>query len=201
MSFRNFIAFGLCILSTAPVIAQNQAVLVDSTGVVRSEKAILPITDTVKKYNPRKAILRSAILPGWGQAINKKYWKIPIVYGALGTTAFIFFRNIRQYNDAKSAYILATDQDPLNDFQIKEPYFSVKNQPERIRTFRNEVRQNIDYSALIFIIFWGLNVADAAVDAHLKTFDVNEDLSLQVKPGFSPLAKTNGISLVLNIGK
>ena len=73
------------------------------------------------------------------------------------------------------------------------------SQPDRIKTFRNEVRQNVDYSVLFFIFFWGLNVVDAAVDAHLKMFDVNDNLSLHIKPGYSPLANTNGLSLVLRI--
>ena len=157
--------------------------------------------DTVPRYRPRVAIIHSAILPGWGQVTNKKVWKVPVIYAALGVTTYLFFRNLRQYKDAKNAYILATDADPNNDYLIKEPYFGVKDQPERIRTFRNEVRQNVDYSALFFLVFWGLNVVDAAVDAHLKTFDVNDDLSLQIKPGYSPMANTNGISLVLNIGR
>ncbi|MEO6583326.1 MAG: DUF5683 domain-containing protein [Ferruginibacter sp.] len=174
------------------IVVKNDATIVATNGVTFSR-------DSIPKYNPNIAIKRSAILPGWGQATNKKYWKIPVVYGFLGTTAYLFFRNLRQYNEAKSAYLLATDNDPANDFQIKEPYFAVKDQPQRIRSFRNSVRQNIDYSALFFIVFWGLNVADAAVDAHLKTFDVNEDLSLQLKPGYSPLANTTGFSLVLNL--
>ena len=160
-----------------------------------------PALKAVAAYSPRKAIIRSAILPGWGQIYNKKYWKLPLVYGALGTTTYLFFRNLKQYKEAKEAYILATDNNPNNDEQIQQPYYTVKDQPERIRTFRNQVRQNVDYSVLFFIIFWGLNVADAAVDAHLKTFDVSDDLSLRIKPGFSPLARTTGISLVLAIGK
>ena len=158
-------------------------------------------TDTSKKYNPRIAIIRSAILPGWGQITNKKYWKLPLVYGALGITAGVFFHNVKQFKTANTAYTNATDGDPTNDYLIPEPYFGVKGQPERIKTFRNQVRQNVDYSALFFIVFWGLNVVDAAVDAHLKTFDVSDDLGLQIKPGYSPMANTNGISLVLNIGK
>jgi hypothetical protein len=157
--------------------------------------------DTSKLYNPNIATYRSAILPGWGQYTNKKYWKIPVVYAALGATTYIFFRNVKQYNEAKNAYTNAIDGDASNDYLIPQPYFSVKDQPERIRTFRNQVRQNVDYTVLFFILFWGLNVADATVDAHLKTFDVSDNLSLQVKPGYSPLANTNGISLVLNIGK
>jgi hypothetical protein len=157
--------------------------------------------DTTKKYDPNVAVWRSLMIPGWGQITNKKYWKVPLVYGALGTTAYLFFRNIRQYKDAKNAYILATDTIASNDYLIKQPYFSVKDQPERIRVFRNGVRQNVDYSVLFFIAFWGLNVADAAVDAHLKTFDVSDELSLRIKPGFSPMANTNGVSLVLDIHK
>jgi len=158
-------------------------------------------TDTSMPYSPRRATYRSAIIPGWGQATNKKYWKIPIVYAALGVTTYIFFHNVKQYREAKNAYLNASDGNPANDSLIPQPYFTIKDQPERIRTFRNQVRQNVDYSVLFFILFWGLNVVDATVDAHLKTFDVSDDLSLQIRPGYSPLANTNGISLVLNIGK
>ena len=176
--------------------AQKDNLLTDSAVDVKTNAP-----DTVKKYNPKIAIVRSAMVPGWGQITNKKYWKLPIVYGALGTTAALFFRNLRQYKESKEAYELATDNNPSNDSMIKQPYFTVRNQPERIRAFRNSVRQNVDYTVLFFVLFWGLNVADAAVDAHLKTFNVSDDLSLQIKAGYSPVARTNGISLVLNIGK
>lgn len=154
----------------------------DSSKINAEKNATTPNTF----FNPKKAIVRSAILPGWGQITNKKIWKVPIVYAALGTTTYLFFRNLKQYNDSRSAYILATDGDPSNDYLIKQPYFTVKNQPERIRTFRNQVRQNVDYCVLYFVLFWGLNVADAAVDAHLKPFDINDNLSLEVKPMVSP---------------
>jgi Family of unknown function (DUF5683) len=157
--------------------------------------------DPSKAFNPRIASYRSAILPGWGQATNKKYWKIPVVYAALGVTTYIFIFNVKEYNVASDAYTNAIDGDPSNDYLIPQPYYSVKDQPERIKTYRNQVRQNVDYSVLFFILFWGLNVVEATVDAHLKTFDVSDDLSLQIKPGYSQLANTNGISIVLNIGK
>lgn len=156
--------------------------------------------DTSRKYNPRIAIIRSAIIPGWGQATNKKYWKIPIVYAALGISTGIFLHNIKQYRTARDSYRLAIDTIPSNDYLIPEPYYSFRFQPDVIRSFRNQVRQNVDYSALFIIIFWGLNVVDAAVDAHLKTFDISGDLSLQLKPGYSPLANTNGLSLIMHIG-
>ena len=180
----------------------QEKLVVDTSGKVIFSKKTKSISDTAtKKYNPGIAIRRSAILPGWGQYTNKKYWKIPLVYAGIGIPAYLFTRNLKQYREAKQAFILATDGDVTNDNQIVEPYYSVRMQPDRIRVFRNSVRQNVDYSVLFFIIFWGLNVADAAVDANLKTFDVNDELSLQLKGGFSPLANTNGLSIMLNIGK
>ncbi len=190
------------LLFSSLCIAAQEKLIVDTTGkVLFSKNAVSKKDSSSKKYNPNIAIRRSAILPGWGQYTNKKYWKIPLVYAGIGIPTYLFFRNLKQYREAKDAFNFATDGDVSNDILIKEPYYSVRSQPDRIRVFRNSVRQNVDYSVLFFIIFWGLNVADAAVDANLKTFDVSDDLSLQLKPGYSPLANTNGISLVLNIGK
>jgi hypothetical protein len=158
-------------------------------------------TGFLRTYNPNKAIKRSAILPGWGQYTNKKIWKIPIVYAGIGIPAYLFFRNRKQYQESRYAYTNATDGNPSNDYLIKEPYYSVRFQTDKIQVFSRQVRQNVDYSVLFFIIFWGLNVADAAVDANLKTFDVSDNISLRVKGGYSEMARTNGISVVFNIGK
>jgi hypothetical protein len=189
-----------CLLFICSLLVCNQA-LAQKDSSRKKNTNIFSKPDPAKAYNPRIATYRSAILPGWGQVTNKKYWKIPVVYAALGTTTVIFFRNTKQYREARDAYINAIDGDQTNDFEIPQPYYSIKDQPDRIRSFRNQVRQNVDYTVLFFILFWGLNVVDAAVDAHLKTFDVSDDLSLHIKAGYSPLAQTNGISLVLNIGK
>ena len=199
---KKIVQFLLLISFTFQSVSAQEKLIVDTSGkVLFAKNAVGKKDSSVKKYNPGIAIRRSAMLPGWGQFTNKKYWKIPLVYAGVGIPAYLFTRNLKQYKDAKNAFTLATDGDVSNDDQIKEPYYSVRSQPDRIRVFRNSVRQNVDYSVLFFIIFWGLNVADAAVDANLKTFDVSDELSLQLKPGFSPLANTNGLSLVLNIGK
>jgi hypothetical protein len=193
-------SFLFCMLA-ASVSAQKIIPVKPADNTKKRNTNIFSKADTSNAYSPRIATIRSAILPGWGQATNKKYWKMPIVYAALGTTAYLFFRNVKQFRGARNAYANAIDRDTSNDFLIPQPYYSVKDQPERIRTFRNQVRQNVDYTVLFFIAFWGLNVVDATVDAHLKTFNVSDDLSLQIKPGYSQLANTNGISIVLNIGK
>jgi hypothetical protein len=201
MAFLKSIFFLILFVPATNLFAQKDSAtkkIVEKKVTPKKQKTKIFSVDT-GAYNPRVAILRSAIIPGWGQFTNKKYWKIPIVWGALGTTGYIFFRNIRQYKEANAAYKNAIDGNSLNNNEIPEPYFSVVSQPEKIKSFRNEVRQNVDYSVLFFVAFWGLNVVDAAVDAHLKTFDVSDDLSLQIRPGYSPLANTNGISLVLDI--
>jgi hypothetical protein len=194
--------FGLIAFCANDTFAQNKSA-VDSSFKVSAKRKIPPGEDTAftNHYKPGIAIKRSAMLPGWGQYTNKKYWKIPIVYAGIGIPAYLFFRNVKQYKEAKNAFANATDGNPANDILIPEPYFSVRGQPDRIKSFRNEVRQNADYSVIFFIVFWGLNVADAAVDAHLKTFNVSDDLSLNFKAGYSPMANTTGVSLVLNIGR
>src|SRR5436190_14959246 len=167
------------------------------TDSMPKKKAI----DTTNKnaFDPHKATIRSAIIPGWGQVYNKKYWKVPLVWGALGTTAVIYFYNVETYRALKQTYIYMTDSIP-DASQPIDPRFS-NISPNGVRSLRNSFRQNVDYSVVFFILFWGLNVVDATVDAHLKSFDVNDNLSLDIKPGFSPMANTTGISLVLNIGK
>jgi hypothetical protein len=161
------------------------------------------LRDSIRKkiYSPRSAAIRSAILPGLGQIYNKKYWKLPIVYGALGTTAGIFFYNLKYYRYTRFAYDAKYKAGPplydsTNYFKIKPDLLPLST--ESLRFYRDEFRKNIDYSALVFIILWGINVVDATVDAHLKGFDVSPDLTLKVKPCYMPLSNTGGLSLVLS---
>ena len=157
-----------------------------------------------KQHSPKKAAIRSAIIPGWGQIYNKKYWKLPIVYGALGTCGGIFAYNMKNYNDTRFAYrvkynMRVNKTDSALFVNIKP---NLKPLPEEsLRNYRNQFRKDIDYSVLVFLLLWGLNVVDAAVDAHLKAFDVSPDLSFHFKPGYSGLAGTHGLTLVMKIGR
>lgn len=167
------------------------------TGSTRYDSAL-------KAHNPRTAAIRSAILPGWGQVYNKKYWKLPIVYGALGTSAGIFIYNLKNYRDTRFAYRVKYNMQ--YNFTDSALYSSIRAnlRPldiEALKYYRNSFRRDIDYSVLFFILLWGLNVVDATVDAHLKSFDVSPDLSFRFKPGYSEMARTNGLSLVVKIGK
>ena len=186
--------------------AYSQVVPAENIVVVNDSASKKSKTDTTKKkiYDPKVAARRSAIIPGWGQAYNKKYWKIPIIYGGLGVTGYIFVNNIKIYKEYKFAYAARVKAEPptldSTDYHQLDDIYKVLS-PNSIRSARDEFRRYVDYSALVFILLWGLNVVDAAVDAHLKNFDISPDLSLQLRPGYSELAQTNGLSLVLKIGK
>jgi len=158
------------------------------------EKSVLGLDTLGKKYNPKRAMIRSAILPGWGQWTNKKYWKIPIVYGALGVSAAVFFYNLKTYRLLRQAVIYRASGLPSDSARV-DPQF-VYLSTESIRMYRNAYRQNIDYSVLAFLVLWGLNVVDATVDAHLKAFDVSPDIGMKIRPGFNYTTNNAGISLV-----
>ena len=176
----------------------RDTLIVDGTKLDSSGKNVLALdTALSKKHDPKVAIFRSAVLPGWGQVYNKKYWKLPLVYGALGTAAGFFLFNIKTYNELRQAVIYKSDNIPENDLLIPSEFRTYR--VETLQSLRNIYRQYIDYSVLAFILAWGLNVVDAAVDAHLQAFDVSSDLSLKIKPAYDYGTSTSGLSLVLTL--
>jgi hypothetical protein len=199
---KPFLLFGafffLFILHDTKIFAQQKedTLLLKENAKADTSGKNLPAPDTAvkKKYNPKIATFRSAVLPGWGQVYNKKYWKIPIIYAALGTTAGIFFYNLKYYKLLRKAVILRSDTILSNDNQVDPSLINLST--EAIRSYRNEYRQNIDYSVLFFLLFWGLNVVDATVDAHLKAFDVSPDVSMKIRPGLNSSNNGPGIAFV-----
>jgi hypothetical protein len=187
------ILFVFSLFLTVSVFAQS------NTDSIPVKKGRTIDTAAMRKFNPHKATLYSTILPGLGQAYNKKYWKIPIVYAALGFTTERFFANQKQYNRIKRAYGYLTDNDPSNDVLIDPDLRRLDK--NALSFYRRQFRKNMDYSVLFFVVFWGLNIADATVDAHLKYFDVNDNLSLKVKPVQVPNSNLPGLSLSFNIHK
>ena len=147
----------------------------------------------------------SAILPGAGQVYNKKYWKVPIVYAAIGIPAYFYFYNKNYYNQAQYALVVTINGSTGDSLAAVNPDFLPlveSGNTNAIINVRNEARKNQDYSVLFFLLFYGLNIVDATVDAHLKDFNVTSDLSFQIKPmiipGPSPSA---GITLAFNLHK
>ncbi len=199
-----------------PLFDSSNEVLIktDSTNVIPATKPKLSKQDSLKLiHDPRKATFRSAVIPGWGQAYNREYWKIPIVYGALAIPVSLYIYNNNYYKKTKFAYsavYAATLETPLNPIPLLsiDPKVMDQNtgQPLNLATYesyRNTFKRDKDYSLLWFFIVWGLNVADATVFGHLKNFDVSDNLGMQmrVQPSFTPETKSTGIGLVFNIQK
>ncbi|MEO8962842.1 MAG: DUF5683 domain-containing protein [Ginsengibacter sp.] len=212
MTVRSIIVITLFLLFVLPgtnalaqqksdsLVSDKEDTLIIKSNVPDTSGKSLLALDTAtrkKKFNPKVATLRSAILPGWGQWYNKKYWKIPIVYGALGITAGVFFYNLKTYKQLRQAVIYRLDSDTTND-QLINPEF-VNLSTESIKMYRGVFRQNVDYSVLVFMVFWGLNVVDATVDAHLKAFNVSPDITMKIRPSFNYLGGGSGVSLVFSL--
>lgn len=172
----------------------------DSTKLEKKKK----LDSLLATHNPRIATFRSAILPGWGQAYNRQYWKIPIVYGALGATAGVFTYNLAWYKRTRFAYKVAITKDTASFGKVHAKLKSLLTDSygaPSLKYYRDSYRRDIDYSFLFFLGLWGLNVVDATVYAHLKQFDISPNLSMHIQPGMSPMAGTAGMSVVFNIGK
>jgi hypothetical protein len=156
------------------------------------------VKDTLKKSGinmlaPSKAAFYSAVLPGLGQVYNKKYWKVPLVYGALGTTIYFYISNNNKYHAYRDAY-----KRRLEGFNDDE-FTYLDN--SRLIAAQKFYQNNRDLSALLTGLFYILNIVDANVDAHLMQFNVNDNLT--IKPDFYRnefSANQNlGISLTLKL--
>src|SRR6218665_243667 len=204
---RNKVFHVFCCVLLAPLFSIAQ--VTDSFPTTKPRILVQDSTKLAPKkkgrvYDPGKAAIRSAIVPGLGQIYNRKYWKVPIVYGALGTTAGIFIFNLQWYRRTRYAYKAVVDT--AGEYPNVHPdlqFLVNRGDAQNLSYLRDQYRRDIDYSAVFFIIFWGLNVVDAAVDAHLKGFDVSPDLTLHVRPTLSQMAFANGpaLSFVFDIGK
>ncbi len=198
---------------TVKVPATASTLFPDSSSVQLKSDTIRKAADTTKvltkkKHDPRKATFRSAVLPGWGQIYNHEYWKLPIVYGALAIPASLYFYNNSYYKKMKFGYeaVYAATVPVKKDSSLL-PKISPKVKRKDGTTFdlsiyesyRNIYKRDKDYSLLWFIVLWGVNVADATVFAHLKDFDVSDDLTLHINPTYIPSTKAKGVSLVFNL--
>ncbi len=158
------------------------------------------IVDTVKHHNPRLATKYSAILPGLGQAYNKQYWKIPIVYGVLAIPISTFIYNNDLYNKTKFGYTALLKQKNGDASDVSKIDPALKNLSlGSMQSYRNAFRRDRDYSILWFFIGWGINVVDATVFGHLKEFDVSDNLSMRIEPMIQPQLRQTGLSLHFNL--
>lgn len=182
----------LLLLSPVRVSAQDTLVV--------TKDGVLSDTSTVTQHSPHKATIYSLVLPGLGQAYNKKYWKIPIIYagfGFLGYTIKINHTEMKKFTEAYR-YVSGGETYPTdNPYVVKYP-----NTSDLLRGrdfYRRKVELGIIWSAALYL----LNVVDAAVDAHFFDYDISDNLALRIEPSVIPsqnpmIPHSNGIRLCLN---
>ncbi|MAO71335.1 MAG: hypothetical protein CMD02_02355 [Flavobacteriales bacterium] len=141
----------------------------------------------MKDKSPKKAALYSAIIPGMGQIYTEKYWKAPIVYAGIITSVYFIDENNKQYKNYKEAALMSYE---TGDDQLGYSYSELK-------TLKDHYRRNRDISYFTLIGIYFLNILDASVNAHLYSFDVSDDISMNLKPYLS--LYNSGVTLSLNL--
>ncbi len=132
----------------------------------------------VKVHSPTRAALFSAVLPGLGQAYNRKYWKIPIVYAGFGLLTYFVISNTSEYKKYNEAYryVAAGDSSHIDNDYV------TKYDEQQLLDARNYYRRNMELSYIIGGLWYILNIIDASVDAHFFDYDISEDLSIRIDP-------------------
>jgi hypothetical protein len=163
----------------------GETVLIDKNSVV--------IKDTASKafHNPKLAAGLSAILPGLGQAYNKKYWKVPLVYAGFATLGYFIDYNNDYYKLFKRSYLAKTDGDTSTNEEYS--YLSA----DRLLDLTAEFRRTRDLVIIGTVVWYLLNIVDATVDAHLYSFDVSDDLSVRYYPTMQMAGATRSAGLTL----
>ncbi|WP_178984795.1 DUF5683 domain-containing protein [Winogradskyella helgolandensis] len=192
MTNKGFYSLLVCLFSMLFSFSQIEK---DSTSIAIDESPIIANETLVKKeidpLRPSKAAFYSAVLPGLGQAYNKKYWKIPIVWGAIGAGVYFYVRNDEQFDRYRDAY-----KSRLAGFKDDE-FYNLISDDGLIRA-QEQFRRNKEMSLLITIGLYALNIIDANIDAHLLQFNVDENLSLSPHYQYNELENTSDLGLTLN---
>jgi hypothetical protein len=190
---RRFYIFLLCVFSALFSFSQKDK---DSTSIGLDKELVILNEDTITEneidpLRPSKAAFYSAILPGLGQAYNKRYWKIPLVWGAIGTGIYFYVSNDKQFDRYRDAY-----KRRLAGFEDDE-FFGVVSNDGLVRA-QDQFRRNKEVSLLVTLGLYALNIIDANVDAHLLQFNVDENLSLSPHYRYNEMENTSDLGLTLN---
>lgn len=144
-----------------------------------------PVADStlMKMHSPHKATLYS-LVPGLGQIYNRKYWKLPILYAGFGVMGYFIWTNTDSYLEYRSAYVESIN----GNFGGNYAGLVNKYSSDELLSAADYYRRNLEISILITTLWYVLSIIDATVDAHLYTYNINENLSLRVAPDLLPPA-------------
>lgn len=188
------------ILFSTNIQAQNEEVIPKKDELI--VEANTTERDSIDPLTPSKAAFYSAILPGLGQAYNKKYWKIPLVYAALGTGIYFYIDNTKEYNRYRDAYksrLAGKDTDEFWGTDVDlNPFGTPQISDDALIRAQKALSKNREISLLVTIGIYALNIIDANVDAHLLQYNVDENLALRPHFKMNELDATTNLGLTLN---
>jgi hypothetical protein len=167
----------LFVIAAFPALSQDSLTITKDTIILEAEDTML-IKSYAKRYNPRKALLYAAVVPGLGQVYTKKYWKIPLVYGGF----YAIGRGIKFYNDYYVKYkthLFYNIEHQLGDTE-RNP--TVPLTTAQLRRIVDKSRRERDLMVILMGGMYLLQIVDAHVDAHLKEFDLNPNLKVRIEP-------------------
>jgi hypothetical protein len=150
-----------------------------------------------KVLGPAKAAFYSAVLPGLGQVYNKKYWKVPIVYGALAAGIYYYNHNNHLYHDYRDAYKRRLAGFTDDEFYGDGPVPAISN--DGLIRAQKSLKRNKELSILVTIGIYALNIIDANVDAHLLQYNLDENLTLGPELNYNEITSTSNVSLSLKL--
>jgi hypothetical protein len=176
----------------------GQSIKTDSSFYIKKDTMlkVLSRKDSVRKglkIIPRQSTIRSALVPGWGQISNGQTWKVPIVATAFAVNvAFIVHNDIRyHYYRRYLSLTYSSDGNPFPINSVNVPIYNDANNLTRdydqaqLNNIVGTYRRYRDFSYLFLFITWAANIVDANVTAHLKTFDISDDITMKIQPTFS----------------
>ena len=159
----------------------------------RLERALDPLS-------PSRASFLSAAVPGLGQFYNRKYWKVPLVWAAVGTGVFVYQFNQTEYLRYRTAFKLRSAGFSTDEFyDVNLDGIGPDVSDRALEEAQKKAQSQRDSSLLIAIGLYLLNVLDASVDAHLKPFNMNEDLNVSIQPILRQHPVQMGAEIGLNL--
>jgi hypothetical protein len=192
---KNILAAVFSLLVITTLHAQDSVVVERDTLIVEKKDTLLT-KSYANRYNPRKALLYAAILPGMGQIYNKKYWKLPLVYGGFVSIGYgiNFYNNL--YREYKHELFINLEMG-LGENDVRD------NTPTTTRGYRvavDRAKRERDFMIILMGGMYILQMIDAHVDAHLKEFDLNPNLQVSLEPLIeqnSLIGRQTGVALII----
>ncbi|MBL7764928.1 MAG: hypothetical protein JNJ58_02460 [Chitinophagaceae bacterium] len=166
------------------------------TDTLTENEIVAPFPDSIFRFNVKKpvakrAALYSALIPGLGQIYNKQYWKAGVVYAAAGVVTGFMISNYSNYDKYRKAYISRIDNNPETTDTFTE-YTT-----DDLNLLRKGFRKYTEYTVISGTLCYILNILDAFVSAHLRSFDMSKDISFKSKPYLTPNGSC-GIGLAIH---